>query len=190
VSTVARWARICIVGLAIHGVTGFYPGVVCAESPTTLALSYPDRIGDLSVFERREVGGVGKCAPYQEDELCISWNASNRSGTTHHPLWGVCLYSNGGMSGPIEEGTELSIAMQRGSVEDLAFYLQCELKLEGDVEPNSNVEGLMFENLRWEGLLGHQPAGPLLTVENREIWIVVKDHGSKLKLVGKRTTRK
>lgn len=127
--------------------------------------------------------GLKGCEYYPGDELCISVSAANREGTLHGGLAPSCGGSSAARP-PVQEGTELSIIMARGTIADLAFQLQCMLGLAGGVVAAPEVSDLTLVDLRWEGLLGRQPAGPIPTSERRKIWMVLKDGGSRVEITG------
>jgi hypothetical protein len=127
--------------------------------------------------------GLKGCEYYRGDGLCISVSAANREFTHVHAL-GLGCATNAAARPSIQEGTELSIVIDRGTISDLAFYLQCDLMLKGGVTAVPKVSELKLRNLRWEGTLGQQPAGPIPTREGREVWIVLKDGGSTVEITG------
>lgn len=128
--------------------------------------------------------GLKGCAEYQGDELCISVSASNREGTVHGGLEPGCATSAAARP-PIQEGTQLAIVMARGTIADLAFQLQCMLELEAGVVATPEVSKLTLTDLRWEGFLGRQPAGPIPTREGRDVWMVLKNGGRSVEIAGK-----
>jgi hypothetical protein len=150
-----------------------------------IAAQTTDDLTDLTTLSTGQVYGLEGCDD-SEESLCISVKATNRSKTIGDWRGAGFIPWNAAARPPIEPGTELSISMNNGTVDDLVLHLGSLLLLEHGVVAKRGVARLTISNLLWKGLLGDRPAGPIPTQEGPDIWIVVKDHGSKLQLVAKK----
>jgi len=119
--------------------------------------------------------GLRGCDPTESplvagSELCLSWFASNRSGTMHGDLLPGCS-SNLARGPDLDPSTELSVFMARGTVQELAFHLGCALRLPVHAAPD--VAGLPVSSMQWQGILGSPEVRPFTTADGTQVVLQV-----------------
>ena len=136
--------------------------------------------------------GIDGCDPLitplvAGSELCISWSAPNRSGTSHGALIPAC--STSGARGPdLDPQTELSIFMAHGSVRDLAFHLGCAFRL--DVSAAPDVADLTVSSVWLRGIIGSPDFPPITTSNETAVDLNVDWEKSRIVLTRRISDRK